>query len=60
MINLGAVFLLSRTLGSKTLDRSHGKIIDIAVVLPFQGGILVPGYAAAKGAVAQLTDALGQ
>ncbi|WP_174234447.1 SDR family oxidoreductase [Sulfitobacter sp. SK012] len=57
-VNLDAVFLLSRALGSKMLERGHGKIINIASVLSFQGGVLVPGYAAAKGAVAQLTRAL--
>ncbi|RFP86687.1 SDR family oxidoreductase [Rhodobacteraceae bacterium 63075] len=57
-VNLDAVFLLSRALGAKMLARGHGKIINTASVLSFQGGILVPGYAAAKGAVAQLTHAL--
>lgn len=57
-VNLDAVFLLSRVLGSCMLDRGGGKIINIASVLSFQGGILVPGYAAAKGAIAQLTRAL--
>lgn len=57
-VNLDAVFLLSQALGAKMLDRGHGKIINIASVLSFQGGILVPGYAAAKGAVAQLTKSL--
>ncbi|WP_205623916.1 SDR family oxidoreductase [Celeribacter marinus] len=57
-VNLDAVFLLSRELGSEMLERGHGKIINIASVLSFQGGILVPSYAAAKGAVVQLTRAL--
>ena len=35
-----------------------GKIVNIASMLSFQGGITVPGYAAAKGGVAQLTKAL--
>ena len=35
-----------------------GKIVNIASLLSFQGGILVPAYAAAKGGVAQLTRAL--
>jgi 2-deoxy-D-gluconate 3-dehydrogenase len=35
-----------------------GKILNIASLLSFQGGILVPAYAAAKGGVAQLTKAL--
>jgi 2-deoxy-D-gluconate 3-dehydrogenase len=40
------------------LSRGSGKIINIASLLAFQGGIRVPAYAAAKGAVAQLTKAL--
>ena len=40
------------------LEQSWGKILNIASVLSFQGGISVPAYAAAKGAVAQLTKAL--
>lgn len=54
-VNLDAVFLLSRELGRRMVGRQYGKIINIASVLSYQGGILVPGYAAAKGAVAQLT-----
>jgi len=54
-VNLDAAFLLSRDLGGKMVERGSGKIINIASVLSFQGGILVPGYAAAKGALAQLT-----
>ena len=37
---------------------AKGKILNIASLLSFQGGILVPAYAAAKGGVAQLTKAL--
>jgi 2-dehydro-3-deoxy-D-gluconate 5-dehydrogenase len=40
------------------LKAGQGKIVNIASVLSFQGGILVPAYAAAKGGVAQLTKAL--
>ena len=40
------------------LDRRQGKIINIASLLSFQGGIRVPAYAASKGGVAQLTKAL--
>jgi 2-deoxy-D-gluconate 3-dehydrogenase len=40
------------------LQRRAGKIINIASLLTFQGGIRVPAYAAAKGGVAQLTKAL--
>ncbi|WGH79620.1 SDR family oxidoreductase [Jannaschia ovalis] len=54
-VNLDAAFLLSRDLGRAMVARGSGKIVNVASVLSFQGGILVPGYAAAKGAVAQLT-----
>lgn len=57
-INLNAVFRLSQLAGRQMLARGSGKIINIASLLSFQGGILVPAYAAAKGAVAQLTKAL--
>ncbi|WP_292292197.1 SDR family oxidoreductase [Marivita sp.] len=56
-VNLDAVFLLCRELGRRMVDRGSGKIVNVASVLSFQGGILVPGYAASKGAVAQLTKA---
>lgn len=56
--NLNAVWFISQYAGRKMLAQGHGKIINTASLLAFQGGILVPGYAAAKGAVAQLTKAL--
>ncbi|NNL73305.1 MAG: SDR family oxidoreductase [Silicimonas sp.] len=56
-VNLDAPFLLTREIGRGMLDRGYGKVIFIASVLSFQGGITVPGYAATKGAVAQLTKA---
>lgn len=56
-VNLDAVFLLTRELGRRMVERGGGKIVNLASVLSFQGGILVPGYAASKGAVAQLTKA---
>ena len=40
------------------IERGRGKILNIASLLSFQGGITVPAYAASKGAVAQLTKAL--
>ena len=40
------------------LERGSGKIVFIASLLSFQGGINVPGYAASKGGIAQLTKAL--
>lgn len=56
--NLNAVWFLSQYAGRLMLAQGHGKIINTASLLSFQGGINVPGYAAAKGAVAQLTKAL--
>jgi 2-deoxy-D-gluconate 3-dehydrogenase len=57
-VNLSAVFRLSQLAGRNMLERGQGKIINIASLLSFQGGITVPAYAAAKGGVAQLTKAL--
>ncbi len=57
-INLNAVFRLCQAAGRHMLAQGSGKIINIASLLSFQGGILVPSYAAAKGAVAQLTKEL--
>ena len=57
-VNLNAQFVLSREIGKRMVERGRGKIIFIASLLAFQGGILVPGYAASKGGVAQLTKAL--
>jgi len=56
-VNLNSVFRLSQQAGRHMLERGSGKIINIASLLSFQGGITVPGYAAAKGGVAQLTKA---
>ena len=56
--NLSAVFRLSQKAGQHMLRHGSGKIINIASLLSFQGGITVPAYAAAKGGVAQLTKAL--
>jgi 2-deoxy-D-gluconate 3-dehydrogenase len=57
-IDLSAQFVLAREFGRDMLERGAGKIIFTASLLSFQGGITVPGYAAAKGGVAQLTKAL--
>ena len=57
-VDLTAQFILSRELGKRMLERGSGKVIFIASVLSFQGGITIPGYAASKGAIAQLTKAL--
>jgi 2-dehydro-3-deoxy-D-gluconate 5-dehydrogenase len=57
-VNLTSVFELSQLAGRAMLERGQGKIINIASLLSFQGGIRVPSYAASKGGVAQLTKAL--
>jgi 2-deoxy-D-gluconate 3-dehydrogenase len=57
-VNLTAVFRLCRAAGAKMVAGGHGKIVNIASLLAFQGGVTVPSYAAAKGGVAQLTKAL--
>ncbi len=56
--NLNAQFILSREIGRGMLERGGGKIIFTASLLSFQGGVNVPGYAASKGGIAQLTKAL--
>ena len=56
--NLDGVFVASRAAGRHMLARGSGKIINVASLLTFFGGITVPGYAASKGAVGQLTKAL--
>jgi len=58
-VNLSSIFRLSREVGRHMIERKQGgKIVNVASLLSFQGGITVPGYAAAKGGVAQLTKAL--
>lgn len=57
-VNLTAQFVLARELGRRMVEQGSGKIIFVASMLSFQGGINVPGYAASKGGVAQLTKAL--
>jgi 2-deoxy-D-gluconate 3-dehydrogenase len=56
--NLTSVFQLSQAAGRHMLGQGSGKIINIASLLTFQGGVFVPAYAAAKGGVGQLTKAL--
>jgi len=56
-VNQTAPFILSRELGKEMIKRGNGKIVFTASVLSFQGGITVPGYAASKGAIAQMTKA---
>ena len=57
-VNLNAQFILSREIAKDMLKRGAGKIIFTASLLTFQGGITVPGYAASKGGIGQLTMAL--
>ncbi len=57
-VNLDAQFILSREIGKRMVERGSGKIIFTASLLTFQGGILVPSYAASKGAIGSLTKAL--
>ena len=58
-VNLTSVFRLSQLAGRQMIETGRGgKIVNIASLLSFQGGITVPAYAASKGGVAQLTKAL--
>ncbi len=57
-LNAKTVFFLSQAVAREMVPHKSGKIINIASLLSFQGGITVPSYAASKGAVAQVTKAL--
>ena len=57
-VNLNAQFVLAREFGKEMVARGFGKVVFTASLLSFQGGITVPGYAAAKGGIATLTMAL--
>ncbi|MBA2761368.1 MAG: SDR family oxidoreductase [Segetibacter sp.] len=56
-INLNSQFIITREIGKRMIERKKGKIIFTASLLSFQGGILVPGYAASKGAISSLLKA---
>jgi 2-deoxy-D-gluconate 3-dehydrogenase len=56
-INLSAQFVLTREIGKSMIENGYGKVVFIASLLSFQGGILVPGYSASKGGIKQLTMA---
>ncbi len=56
-VNQNAQFILTREIGKGMVMRGMGKIVFTASLLTFQGGITVPGYAASKGAIGQLTMA---
>ncbi|KAI0718708.1 NAD-P-binding protein [Cerioporus squamosus] len=57
-VNLKSVWLLSQAAGQHMVPRRRGKVINFCSLLTFQGGLTVPAYAAAKGALGQLTKAL--
>lgn len=56
-VNLSAQFVITRDIGATMIERGAGKVIFTASLLTFQGGITVPGYAASKGGIGQLTMA---
>jgi 2-deoxy-D-gluconate 3-dehydrogenase len=57
-VNLSSVFRLAQAAGRYMIDHGGGKIVNIASLLSFQGGITVPAYTASKSGVAGLTKAL--
>src|SRR5213079_1779321 len=57
-VNLSSVFRLSQAAGRKMIEQGSGKIVNVASLLSFQGGITVPAYTASKSGVAGLTKAL--
>lgn len=57
-VNLTSLFRLCQLAGRSMLEQGSGKIVNVASLLSFQGGITVPAYAASKGGVAQLTKSL--
>jgi 2-dehydro-3-deoxy-D-gluconate 5-dehydrogenase len=57
-LNLTTLFRMCQRVGRLMIEQKYGKIINIASLLSFSGGITVPAYAASKGGVAQLTKAL--
>ena len=57
-VNLSSVFRLSQAVGRRLVEQGSGKIVNIASLLSFQGGITVPAYTASKSGVAGLTKAL--
>lgn len=57
-VNLNGLFFLTQQLGRPMVERGHGKIVSIASLLSFQGGLRVVSYAASKHGVAGVTKAL--
>lgn len=58
-IDLKAAFFMAQAVARVMVPQGHGKIINIASMLSFQGGIIVPSYTAAKSGIAGITRALG-
>ncbi|RKN80928.1 SDR family oxidoreductase [Ulvibacterium marinum] len=56
-VNQTAQFVLTREIGKEMVKNGAGKVVFTASLLTFQGGITVPGYAASKGAIGQMTMA---
>ena len=57
-VNIDSAFILSQAIGKTMVERQSGKIINIASMLSYSGGITVPAYTASKHAIAGLTKAL--
>src|SRR5687767_12389415 len=57
-VNLSSIFRLSQAAGRRMIGQGAGKVVNIASLLSFQGGITVPAYTASKSGVAGLTKAL--
>jgi len=57
-VNLKALFFTCQAFARAALPRGHGKIVNIASLLSFQGGIRVPSYTASKHGVAGVTKLL--
>ena len=56
-VNQSAPFILTREFGKKMVARGRGKVVFTASILTYQGGLTIPGYAASKGAIGQMTMA---
>ncbi|BDH62640.1 hypothetical protein CD30_07605 [Ureibacillus massiliensis 4400831 = CIP 108448 = CCUG 49529] len=57
-VNMTAVFHLCKLFGSKMLERGYGKIVNLASVISYQGGLFIPAYAASKAGVMNFTKTL--
>ncbi|WP_304441521.1 SDR family oxidoreductase [Demequina sp. NBRC 110056] len=57
-VNLDAAFVLSQAFGAAMIERGHGKVINVASLLAFQGGLRVASYSASKHGIMAVTQAL--